>query len=102
MADLKDEHHQDADLTDKDLGMHCSITRRDFLNGVALTAGAALLPPNLIAALQSDLDPEKSPNYYPPALTGLRGSHAGAFEVAHSLRDGDFWEKAGKPSEPGE
>jgi hypothetical protein len=26
--------------------------------------------------------------YYPPALTGLRGSHAGSLDVAHALRDG--------------
>src|SRR5262249_12471948 len=25
---------------------------------------------------------------YPPALTGLRGSHLGSFDVAHSMRDG--------------
>src|SRR6266567_526452 len=93
---------EDSNDNDKDLGMRCGITRRDFLNGVALTAGAAILPPHLLAALQHDLDPEKSPGYYPPALTGLRGSHVGAFEVAHSVRDGDFWEKAGEPSETGE
>src|SRR5262245_5701681 len=87
---------------DKELGMDCGITRRDFLNGIAFTAGASMLPPHLMAALQDDLDPEKSPDYYPPALTGLRGSHVGAFEVAHSVRDGDFWQKAGKPIETGE
>jgi spermidine dehydrogenase len=91
-----------SEPTDKELGMDRSITRRDFLNGVAVTAGAAMIPPHLLAALESDLDPEKSPNYYPPALTGLRGSHVGAFEVAHSVRDGDFWEKAGRPIETGE
>jgi spermidine dehydrogenase len=32
----------------------------------------------------------------------MRGSHPGAFEVTHSLRDGTFWEKAGKPVETGE
>jgi spermidine dehydrogenase len=90
------------DSNDKELGMDRGITRRDFLNGVAVTAGAAMLPPHLLAALQHDLDPEKSPEYYPPALTGLRGSHAGAFEVAHSIRDDDFWKKAGKPAETGE
>ena len=95
-GDLKD------DRTDKDLGMDCGITRRDFLNGVAVTAGIAALPPHLLAALRHDLDPEKASDYYPPALTGLRGSHVGAFEVAHRLRDGDFWEKAGKPLETGE
>jgi len=82
--DLKD------DLRDKYLGMDRGITRRDFLNGVAVTAGAAAFPPHVLAALQHDLDPEKDPSYYPPALTGLRGSHAGSFDVAHSLRDGDF------------
>jgi spermidine dehydrogenase len=30
---------------------------------------------------------EQSPDYYPPLRTGMRGSHAGSFEVAHQLRD---------------
>ena len=80
--------------------MDRKITRRDFLNGVALTVGAAMLPADLLAAL--DADPEKSPNYYPPALTGLRGSHVGSFEIAHSLRDGTFWDTAGKPVDTSE
>jgi spermidine dehydrogenase len=91
-----------ADSNDKNLGMDRGITRRDFLNGVAVTSGMTMLPPHLLAALQHDLDPEKSPNYYPPALTGLRGSHVGSFEVAHSLRDHDFWQKAGTPTATGE
>src|SRR5438045_4687671 len=82
--------------------MRRDVTWRDFLNGIAITSGLAMLPPHLLAALQNDLDPEKSPNYYPPSLTGLRGSHIGSFEVAHSLRDGDFWQKAGMPTDTGE
>lgn len=78
------------------------ITRRDFLNGVALTAGAAMLPPSAFAAFDEQPDPEKSANYYPPAMTGLRGSHPGSFEAAHSLRDGTFWDQAGKPVDTGE
>jgi spermidine dehydrogenase len=78
------------------------ITRRDFLNGVALTVGAAALPSDLLAAFDAQADPGQSADYYPPALTGLRGSHPGSFEVAHSLRDGTFWESAGKPEETGE
>jgi spermidine dehydrogenase len=97
---MSDSDHEEPN--DKELGMDRAITRRDFLNGMAVTAGAAMVPPRLFAALQDDLDPEKSPNYYPPALTGLRGSHPGAFEVAHSIRDGDFWEKAGNPTDTGE
>ncbi|HEY6766732.1 MAG TPA: NAD(P)-binding protein [Candidatus Sulfotelmatobacter sp.] len=82
---------------DRELGMHRAITRRDFLNGVAVTAGASLMPWDLFAAKTSD-----SATYYPPALTGLRGSHPGAFDAAHKLRDGTFWSTAGKPEETGE
>lgn len=91
-----------GDSDDKDLGMNRAITRRDFLNGVAVTSGMAMLPQHLLAALQHDLDPEKSADYYPPALTGLRGSHVGSFETAHAVRDGDFWQSAGTPTETGE
>ena len=88
-----------SDQTDRELGMHRNITRRDFLNGVAVTAGAAILPWQLFAA---DADPQNSPSYYPPALTGLRGSHPGSFDAAHSLRDGTFWDSAGTPQDTGE
>ncbi len=55
-----------------------SITRRDFLGGVALgTAAGALAPAELLAG--------SGPAPYPPALTGLRGSQPGAFDVAHAL-----------------
>ncbi len=91
-----------GNATDKELGMDRAITRRDFLNGVAVTAGGAIVPPHLLAALKDDLDPEKTPDYYPPALTGLRGSHVGSFEVAHSIRDREFWQKAPKPIETNE
>src|SRR5580692_11537175 len=67
-----------SDISDRELGMKRNVTRRDFLNGVAVTAGAAMMPWHLFAA--GDNDPEKSPGYYPPALTGLRGSHPGAFD----------------------
>lgn len=82
---------------DKELGMNRPITRRDFLNGVAVTAGAALMPWDLFAAQTSN-----STTYYPPALTGLRGSHVGSFEAAHALRDGTFWQSAGTPIDTGE
>ena len=55
------------------------ITRRDFLNGAALTIAAGLTPTAQLAA---------QPFRYPPALTGMRGHHAGSFEVGHDLRDG--------------
>ncbi len=91
-----------ADSNDKDLGMDRGINRRDFLNGVAVTAGASLLPPHVIAALANGKDPEKAADYYPPILTGLRGSHVGSFEVAHTVRDGGFWKTGPTPIETGE
>jgi spermidine dehydrogenase len=89
------------DSRDRELGMHRKISRRDFLNGVAMTAGAVMMPWDLFGASQSP-SPEKSPTYYPPALTGMRGSHPGSFEVAHSLRDGAFWDSVGQPEDTGE
>ena len=81
---------------DQELGMSRDITRRDFLNGVALTLGAAIVPSPLFAKMQGQADD------YPPARTGLRGSHPGSFETMHSVRDGNFWESAGKPIDTGE
>ena len=57
--------------------MRRGITRRDFLNGVALTVGAAILPSDLLAAAAVPDGPEKSPDYYPPALTGLARQSSG-------------------------
>jgi spermidine dehydrogenase len=88
------------DSRDRDLGMHRKITRRDFLNGVAVTGGAVMMPWHLLA--DDEGGPEKSPDYYPPALTGMRGSHPGSFDAAHSLRDGTFWDSAGSPEPTGE
>ena len=89
---------------DRDLGMNRRISRRDFLNGMAITAGAAIVPSGLWAMFGEDVPyrDQNSPDYYPPALTGLRGSHPGSFDAAHSLRDGTFWEQAGKPVDTGE
>jgi spermidine dehydrogenase len=84
---------------DRRLGMDTAITRRDFLNGVAVglgaTAASAWLPPGVDALLAQETG-------YPPALTGLRGSHAGSFEILHQLRDGAFWKTAGTPISTGE
>ncbi|HEV2362755.1 MAG TPA: NAD(P)-binding protein [Caulobacteraceae bacterium] len=69
--------------------MDREIDRRDFLNGVAIAAGAALVPGAALA--QAAPGTQDSPGYDPPILTGMRGSHPGSFEAAHALRDGDFW-----------
>ncbi|NQY67664.1 MAG: FAD-dependent oxidoreductase, partial [Flavobacteriales bacterium] len=56
------------------------ITRRDFINGTLMAAGASVLPS---AAFSKNFLDTLSPEYYPPALTGLRGSHRGSYESAH-------------------
>src|SRR5438132_9575825 len=68
-----------------------SLSRRDFLNGISLTIAAGLTPAAQIAAAASR---------YPPALTGLRGHHAGSFEIAHALaREGQSFSIAALPVE---
>src|SRR5690349_9029832 len=82
---------------DKHLGMDRSISRRDFLNGVALSIGGGLIPPAALALDGAVYAPEKVAGYYPPALTGMRGNHDGTFTYAHRLRDGESWTESGKP-----
>ncbi len=57
------------------------ITRRDFINGTLMASGAIIVPFGCSSeTAMSKLDPL----YYPPALTGLRGSHPGSNTHAHS------------------
>ncbi len=86
-----------SDLTDKQLGMDRNIARRDFLNGAAMAIGAALVPRSLAAQTPAAGAEQNRPGYNPPVVTGLRGSHPGSFEIAHSLRDGTFWKNAPAP-----
>jgi len=86
-------------LTDAALGMDRSIDRRDFLNGVALTVGAF---GGGTASAATAAWPQDSADYYPPSLTGMRGSHPGSFENAHRLRDGAFWSQRSAIVETGE
>jgi spermidine dehydrogenase len=69
------------------VNMSRNITRRDFLNGAAMTASSAAW----LLALETGEAP------YPPALTGYRGSTDASFQAGHALRDGTFWKTAGTP-----
>jgi len=84
--------------SDRELGMDRRITRRDFLNGVSVAVGAAAFSPNPLwlelGIPQSPLAPEKSADYYPPTLTGMRGTTDAAMEAGHALRDGKIWANA--------
>jgi spermidine dehydrogenase len=93
---------------DRESGMERAITRRDFLNGVAIGAGGTLAgvalgaETVLAAAAHDEYAPEKAANYYPPALTGMRGNHDGTFAFAHRLRDGESWDADGAAAKTGE
>ena len=93
---------------DKDLGTGREITRRDFLNGVAVGVGSALASETfgtqtlLAAAALDEFAPEKAPDYYPPARTGIRGNHDGTFTYAHRLRDGEAVDSFGVAADTGE
>ena len=79
-----------------------TITRRDFLNGVAIAGvgGASrfgLAPAEALAAAGTATAP-----VYPPLLTGMRGSHPGSFEIAHALAwSGHQFERPAAPDESG-
>jgi spermidine dehydrogenase len=94
------------DKQDKQLGMDRPIKRRDFLNGVAIAVGTTMargfVPGLEWMAEGAEQFAQDKPGYYPPTLTGMRGSHDGAFESAHSARDGNFWSQAASPVDTGE
>ncbi|HJS58340.1 MAG TPA: NAD(P)-binding protein [Vicinamibacteria bacterium] len=64
----------------RQLGLTRRITRRDFINGVAVGA----------AGVWAGLGFAQTESDYPPALTGLRGQYPGSFEFAHDARDGAY------------
>ena len=76
--------------------MKDGITRRDFLNGTQVAIGASLLSP--WAEVFGAASPGLAADYYPPAKTGMRGSHDGAWEVMHARVAGQSW----KPAPPEE
>jgi spermidine dehydrogenase len=57
------------------------ISRRDFINGTLVAAGSTMLP---LQAYGQEAIAALGPSYYPPARTGLRGSHPGSNDHAHS------------------
>lgn len=70
--------------SDRTLGMHRTISRRDFINGVAAATTGGLVPGATFADMPGTPAAAGAANY-PPLRGGLRGSHRGSFEVAHQL-----------------
>ncbi len=76
----------------RDLGLTRRITRRDFINGMAVGAAgvwAGFGSAPLSSQGQASGE-ELATSEYPPALTGLRGQYPGSFEAAHTARDGAY------------
>jgi len=71
------------------LGIGRSINRRDFIGGVGVALSGSVLSSCSWVESEAPLELIDS---YPPIRTGLRGSHAGSFEVAHELRNGRRWD----------
>ncbi|MDH2416160.1 NAD(P)/FAD-dependent oxidoreductase [Nocardioides sp. CER19] len=98
-----------VEYSDERLGMNRNITRRSFLDGVAVSVG-------LVAAGTGAADASTAfqgrpsghgkhphpPATYPPALTGGRGYFDGVQTIPHSLASGQFWKTAPPPKSTGE
>jgi spermidine dehydrogenase len=66
--------------------MDRSISRRDLLHGMGALAVSALVPGRALAEEMLALERAgETTSDYPPARTGLRGSHVGSFETALEL-----------------
>ena len=81
---------------DRALGMDAEITRRDFLDGVAMVAVGGTMVPPLAGGTPVDAETASPPPpmsaqqaaNYPPRITGLRGQTDAAKNAGHALRDG--------------
>jgi spermidine dehydrogenase len=103
-----DDEKFGGEQKDRELGMNREITRRDFLNGVAIGTGGTILGGSIgaeqlfAAAAFDEFAPEKAADYYPPARTGIRGNHDGSFVFAHRMRDGESASSLGDAVNTGE
>lgn len=108
-------HWEDLTPEERKLGMDRPITRRHFLDGVAVGIGAIAASGSIATFLAAcgsgdsgrtwaheDYFPRSSPEYYPPSRTGLRGQFDLANTIPHSVRDGKFWDEAGKVEKTGQ
>jgi spermidine dehydrogenase len=74
--------------------MNRPISRRDFFDGIAVSA---------LGSVVSGAKPETAQETgAPPGPVGFRGGSPAALSVPHALRDGRFWQYAGPPEPTGE
>jgi spermidine dehydrogenase len=76
------------------LGMDRPITRRDFLNGMAVTAASTQIPGNGLmaqtAAGTAPADIGRTTENYPPLRSGLRGNYPTSISEFENLRTGKY------------
>jgi spermidine dehydrogenase len=74
---------------DRDLGMDRAMSRRDFVQGVAVGVGAAAAIADSMPALaQATPAGPADAATYPPLRNGMRGAHPGSFEDAPGMNRG--------------
>jgi spermidine dehydrogenase len=78
---------------DRDLGMGRAISRRDFVNGVAVAAGAGAIVAQTASSAFAQAAGDVSGDAmtvanYPPLRQGLRGDHPGSYEDAPGMNNG--------------
>jgi spermidine dehydrogenase len=80
------------DEQDFQLGMDRNITRRDFLDGVALAIAGAVVVAKADSVTSAPASAAEAgaatSTDYPPMRQGLRGFNPGAMEAGHAVRDG--------------
>lgn len=103
--------HSEAQFSERDrkLGMDRNITRRDFLNGVAITIGGVALggagTAHAAGGRHTMAAPAAAATVPPTAgsYVGTLGGHSeAAMAVMHAIRDGKFWESAPAVIDSGE
>ena len=81
------------------LGMDRSITRRDFMNGVAIGVTGASAAFRSLSAFAADPEPQpqlgaslegEDASDYPPLRHGLRGNFPTAVDIFDPIRDGKY------------
>ncbi|MGW8888627.1 NAD(P)-binding protein [Streptomyces sp. NPDC055749] len=92
-----------AKFLDRELGMHRQITRRDFLDGMAVGAAglaAATALPGMTGTAAATPGNAHGHAAYPPRENGTVGQDTTARGVGHAVRDGSF--QPGQVRETGE
>jgi spermidine dehydrogenase len=74
----------------RELGMHCAIARRDFLNGVAIGVPAGLSALGLVQAQGGRAAFSANADGYPPLRAGLRGNYPAAVDEFDPIRQGKY------------